>query len=75
MFPNELFQAPPSASHIVKVEGLPQDATEREVSHIFRPFQGYQSVRLAPVPLASLVASDSAASSKLAMCAATFETP
>lgn len=35
-----------NATHIVYVEGLPNDASEREVSHIFRPFPGYKSVRL-----------------------------
>jgi hypothetical protein len=35
-----------NATHIVYVEGLPNDASEREVSHIFRPFPGFKSVRL-----------------------------
>lgn len=30
------------------IEGLPLDATEREISHIFRPFDGYVSLRLRP---------------------------
>lgn len=42
------------------VEGLPLDATEREVSHIFRPFDGFLSLRLRPTvskrdPLISFV--------------------
>lgn len=39
---------PPDASSTLYVEGLPPDATEREVSHIFRRFegQGYQSIRM-----------------------------
>jgi len=37
---------PPDASTTLYVEGLPLDATEREVAHIFRPFPGYQSVRI-----------------------------
>jgi len=37
---------PPDASATLYVDGLPSDATEREVSHIFRPFTGYSSVRL-----------------------------
>eukprot|EP01102_Stenamoeba_stenopodia_P011275 TRINITY_DN3448_c0_g1_i1.p1 TRINITY_DN3448_c0_g1~~TRINITY_DN3448_c0_g1_i1.p1 ORF type:complete len:281 (+),score=56.44 TRINITY_DN3448_c0_g1_i1:286-1128(+) len=37
---------PPDASTTLYVEGLPNDTTEREVAHIFRPFPGYQSVRL-----------------------------
>eukprot|EP01105_Mastigella_eilhardi_P022300 TRINITY_DN548_c0_g2_i2.p1 TRINITY_DN548_c0_g2~~TRINITY_DN548_c0_g2_i2.p1 ORF type:complete len:362 (+),score=69.12 TRINITY_DN548_c0_g2_i2:92-1087(+) len=28
------------------VEGVPSDVTEREMAHIFRPFQGFQSIRL-----------------------------
>ena len=27
-------------------QGVPLDATEREMSHIFRPFPGFQSIRL-----------------------------
>lgn len=30
------------------VEGLPEDTNEREVSHIFRPFIGFKSLRLIP---------------------------
>jgi len=37
---------PPDASATLFVEGVAQDATEREVAHIFRPFPGYQSVRM-----------------------------
>jgi RNA recognition motif-containing protein len=37
---------PPDASATLYVEGLPNDATDREVSHIFRPFTGYSSVRI-----------------------------
>jgi len=37
---------PPNASSTLYVEGLPLDASEREVSHIFRPFSGYQSLRI-----------------------------
>lgn len=47
--PNFLsMQLPPDASSTLYVEGLPPDATEREVSHIFRRFegQGYQSIRM-----------------------------
>ena len=35
-----------NATNIVYVEGIPLDATEREVAHIFRPFPGYKSLRL-----------------------------
>eukprot|EP00276_Gloeochaete_wittrockiana_P012167 CAMPEP_0184370838 /NCGR_PEP_ID=MMETSP1089-20130417/163058_1 /TAXON_ID=38269 ORGANISM="Gloeochaete wittrockiana, Strain SAG46.84" /NCGR_SAMPLE_ID=MMETSP1089 /ASSEMBLY_ACC=CAM_ASM_000445 /LENGTH=381 /DNA_ID=CAMNT_0026713509 /DNA_START=32 /DNA_END=1177 /DNA_ORIENTATION=+ len=33
-------------SSTLYIEGLPLDATEREVSHLFRPFPGYRSVRI-----------------------------
>jgi hypothetical protein len=35
-----------NATNIVYVEGLPNDTTEREISHVFRPFVGFKSVRL-----------------------------
>ena len=34
------------ASNIVYVEGIPTDATHREVAHIFRPFPGDKGIRL-----------------------------
>ncbi|KAK8943730.1 hypothetical protein KSP40_PGU005259 [Platanthera guangdongensis] len=37
---------PPDASNTLFVEGLPANCTSREVSHIFRPFVGFQEVRL-----------------------------
>jgi hypothetical protein len=36
----------PDASSTLYIEGVPLDAAEREVAHIFRPFPGYQSLRL-----------------------------
>ena len=36
----------PNATSTVYVEGIPLDATEREVSHIFRPYPGYKGLRL-----------------------------
>merc|ERR1719424_439512 len=41
-------QLPRDASSTLYVEGLPSDATEREVAHIFRRFEGhgYQSIRM-----------------------------
>jgi RNA recognition motif-containing protein len=39
---------PKNASNTVYVEGVPTDATEREVAHIFRPFVGFKTVRLIP---------------------------
>ena len=43
-----IFPIPTNATNTVYVEGLPADATEREVAHIFRPFQGYRTLRLIP---------------------------
>lgn len=37
---------PPNASSTLYVEGVPKDATVREMSHVFRPFEGFQSTRL-----------------------------
>ena len=34
----------------VFVEGIPKDATEREITHLFRPFIGYRSLRFVPRP-------------------------
>eukprot|EP00352_Strombidinopsis_acuminata_P000830 CAMPEP_0176343844 /NCGR_PEP_ID=MMETSP0126-20121128/4231_1 /TAXON_ID=141414 ORGANISM="Strombidinopsis acuminatum, Strain SPMC142" /NCGR_SAMPLE_ID=MMETSP0126 /ASSEMBLY_ACC=CAM_ASM_000229 /LENGTH=62 /DNA_ID=CAMNT_0017689961 /DNA_START=1823 /DNA_END=2011 /DNA_ORIENTATION=+ len=39
---------PKHATNTVYVEGIPMDASEREVAHIFRPFSGFKSVRLIP---------------------------
>lgn len=44
----ELFNVEKKASSTLLVEGLPAFATEREVAHIFRPFQGYKTVRIVP---------------------------
>jgi RNA recognition motif-containing protein len=43
MYPPQL---PPEASNTLYVEGVPSDATERELSHIFRPYAGFSSLRL-----------------------------
>jgi len=45
MFPPQL---PPDASSTLYIEGLPLDATEREVAHIFRQWPGFQSLRILP---------------------------
>jgi RNA recognition motif-containing protein len=45
-YPNIFPTLPADASSTLYVEGLPSDATEREVAHIFRPFPGYQSLRI-----------------------------
>jgi RNA recognition motif-containing protein len=39
---------PPDASCTLYVENVPVDATQRELSHIFRPYVGFQSLRLIP---------------------------
>jgi hypothetical protein len=48
IFPADLFHVPEHATSTVYVEGIPSNATEREVAHIFRPFTGFKSVRLIP---------------------------
>lgn len=45
-FGEETFQVPPNATRTVYVQGIPFDATEREVSHIFRPFFGFKALRM-----------------------------
>lgn len=47
-FGADLFVIPESATNTIYVEGIPLNATEREVAHIFRPFTGFKSVRLIP---------------------------
>jgi len=37
-----------NATNTVYVEGIPTNASEREVAHIFRPFVGFKTVRLIP---------------------------
>ena len=37
-----------NATKIVYVEGIPYDAHEREIAHIFRPFPGFQGIRIIP---------------------------
>lgn len=37
---------PPDASATLYVEGVPADATRREMAHVFRPFEGFRSTRL-----------------------------
>lgn len=41
-----LINIPNDASSTLYVEGLPSDASEREVAHIFRQWPGYQSLRI-----------------------------
>ena len=44
----KLFMIPEDATNCLYVDGVPFDATEREVSHVFRPFPGYIQSRLIP---------------------------
>ena len=46
--PQQVLPIPKNATNTVYVEGIPLDATEREVAHIFRPFLGFKTVRLIP---------------------------
>lgn len=41
-----MFEVPENATSCLYVDGVPGDATEREVAHIFRPFPGYVAARL-----------------------------
>lgn len=45
---SKILPIPKNATNTVYVEGIPTDATEREVAHIFRPFMGFKTVRLIP---------------------------
>jgi len=45
---NPVMPTPTDATSSLFVEGLPLDATEREVAHIFRRMPGYQSLRIIP---------------------------
>ena len=39
---------PDGAGGTLYVEGVPNDATVREICHVFRPFDGFESARLVP---------------------------
>lgn len=41
-----IFKPPSNATNSIYVDGIPIDSTEREVAHVFRPFPGFQEVRL-----------------------------
>eukprot|EP01017_Pseudomicrothorax_dubius_P024687 TRINITY_DN2621_c0_g1_i5.p1 TRINITY_DN2621_c0_g1~~TRINITY_DN2621_c0_g1_i5.p1 ORF type:complete len:366 (-),score=31.15 TRINITY_DN2621_c0_g1_i5:231-1328(-) len=41
-----LFTIPSNATNSLYVDGVPNDSSEREVAHVFRPFPGFQRVRL-----------------------------
>ena len=42
----DFIRLPPDASSTLYVEGVPADATRREMAHVFRPFEGFRSTRL-----------------------------
>ena len=65
---NSILPIPPNATNTVYVEGIPSDATEREVSHIFRPFPGFQTMRL-------IQRDKKHSSEKVVFCFADFESP
>lgn len=46
MFRPDMFTVPKHATNVVQVDGLPVDATSREVAHIFRPYLGYKKIRI-----------------------------
>lgn len=43
-----MFKIGKEATNCLYVDGVPNDATEREVAHIFRPFPGFIQSRLIP---------------------------
>jgi len=45
---SQILPIPKNATNTVYVEGIPTNASEREVAHIFRPFVGFKTVRLIP---------------------------
>ena len=45
---SKILPIPKNATNTVYVQGIPTDASEREVAHIFRPFVGFKTVRLIP---------------------------
>ncbi|PSC76514.1 U3 small nucleolar ribonucleo MPP10 [Micractinium conductrix] len=44
--PAAVRQYPPDACNTLYIEGLPADVTKRELAHIFRPREGFRSLRL-----------------------------
>ena len=42
----ESFSVPEYATNTLYTEGIPLDASKREISHIFRPFPGFIEVRI-----------------------------
>jgi RNA recognition motif-containing protein len=67
IFGQERFPIPKNATSTIFVEGIPVEATEREVAHIFRPYYGFKSVRLIP--------RDKGPDQKVILCFADFENP
>mmetsp|Transcript_32882 Transcript_32882/g.32103 ORF Transcript_32882/g.32103 Transcript_32882/m.32103 type:complete len:103 (+) Transcript_32882:679-987(+) len=67
LFGPNIMPIPKTATNTVYVEGIPLDASEREVAHIFRPFPGFKSVRLIP--------KEKKPGEKVNFCFADFENP
>jgi RNA recognition motif-containing protein len=65
--PNSIIPIPKNATNTVYVEGIPVDASEREVAHIFRPFIGFRTVRL--------IRREKRPGEKVVFCFVDFETP
>lgn len=57
-----------SINETLYVEGIPTDATNREIAHIFRPYAGYKSLRL-------LVKKDNITGKDFCLCFVDFDTP
>jgi len=62
---------PHDASSTLYIEGLPSDATEREVAHVFRKYEGlgFQSVRMRAIE------SNKTPGTNLFLCFAEFDNP
>jgi hypothetical protein len=45
---DNIIHIPRNATNTVYVEGIPVNASEREVAHLFRPYKGFKAVRLIP---------------------------
>eukprot|EP00968_Pinguiococcus_pyrenoidosus_P000770 scaffold47_cov258-Pinguiococcus_pyrenoidosus.AAC.97 len=66
---NDRSKLPPGSSRILFVGNLPSNMSDRELAHIFRPFPGYESLRLARSGerLIAFVSFESEVSSTIAM--------
>ena len=69
-FGGDVFTVAPDVTETILVEGLPNDCSEREVAHVFRPFPGYRCVKLKQ----SLKNPESSSHSVQTTCLVEFET-